>query len=220
MKRLISNVGYVMKYACKYDRKMAAAYIASACADNAACTIINTFLLKEIIDILMAGADILSIIMVLVVIALVNAVGLAVYVGLENYYNVKLVKVSGAIQRELMEKARMMNLKYYDIPEYYDDFVIAASQSEDMVTMAISSIGQISASLLFDNDMRRFTMLEQAKNTCEQVFGKRLRELRKENGYTIEQFADMVGISKTHSVITRTTSECPILRYSQELPMC
>ena len=40
-------------------------------------------------------------------------------------------------------------------------------------------------------------MVEQAKNTCEQVFGKRLRELRKENGYTIEQFADMVGISKS-----------------------
>ena len=40
-------------------------------------------------------------------------------------------------------------------------------------------------------------MLEQAKNTCEQVFGKRLRELRKENGYTIDQFADMVGISKS-----------------------
>lgn len=40
-------------------------------------------------------------------------------------------------------------------------------------------------------------MIEEAKNTCEQVFGKRLRELRKENGYTIEQFADMVGISKS-----------------------
>ena len=40
-------------------------------------------------------------------------------------------------------------------------------------------------------------MVEQTKNTCEQVFGKRLRELRKENGYTIEQFADMVGISKS-----------------------
>lgn len=40
-------------------------------------------------------------------------------------------------------------------------------------------------------------MLEQAKNTCEQVFGKRLKELRKEHGYTIEQFADMVGISKS-----------------------
>ena len=40
-------------------------------------------------------------------------------------------------------------------------------------------------------------MVTETKNTCEQVFGKRLRELRKENGYTIEQFADMVGISKS-----------------------
>lgn len=36
-----------------------------------------------------------------------------------------------------------------------------------------------------------------AKATCEQVFGKRLKELRKEHGCTIEQFADMVGISKS-----------------------
>ena len=40
-------------------------------------------------------------------------------------------------------------------------------------------------------------MVPETKNTCEQVFGKRLRELRKEKGYTIEQFADMVGISKS-----------------------
>ena len=35
------------------------------------------------------------------------------------------------------------------------------------------------------------------KTTCVEVFGKRLKELRKANGYTIEQFADMVGISKS-----------------------
>ena len=35
------------------------------------------------------------------------------------------------------------------------------------------------------------------KNTCVEVFGKRLKELRKAKGYTIEQFADMVGISKS-----------------------
>ena len=37
----------------------------------------------------------------------------------------------------------------------------------------------------------------ESKNTCVEVFGKRLKELRKANGYTIEQFADMVGISKS-----------------------
>ncbi|MBP3335248.1 MAG: helix-turn-helix transcriptional regulator [Ruminiclostridium sp.] len=50
---------------------------------------------------------------------------------------------------------------------------------------------------LWNHMMTLLTMLEQTKNTCEQVFVKRLRELRKENGYTIEQFADMVGISKS-----------------------
>lgn len=40
-------------------------------------------------------------------------------------------------------------------------------------------------------------MVPETKNTCEQVFGKRLKELRKEHGCTIEQFADMVGISKS-----------------------
>ena len=37
----------------------------------------------------------------------------------------------------------------------------------------------------------------ESKNTCIEVFGKRLKELRKANGYTIEQFAEAVGISKS-----------------------
>lgn len=37
----------------------------------------------------------------------------------------------------------------------------------------------------------------ESKNTCVEVFEKRLKELRKANGYTIEQFAEAVGISKS-----------------------
>lgn len=148
MKRLISNVMYVMRFAVKYDSKMAAAYIASMCVHSAVFTIIDTILLKAIIDILMAGADVLSVVKVLAVIVVLNAVGLALHIGLENVFYTRLVRVSGAIERELMEKARLMDLKYYDIPEYYDDFVIAAAQSETMVTLAITSVGRITASLL------------------------------------------------------------------------
>ena len=39
-------------------------------------------------------------------------------------------------------------------------------------------------------------MVPETKNTCEQVFGKRLKELRKEHGYTIEQFSAMINKSK------------------------
>ncbi len=37
----------------------------------------------------------------------------------------------------------------------------------------------------------------ESKGTCKEVFGKRLKELRKANGYTIEQFAEAVGIAKS-----------------------
>ena len=52
-------------------------------------------------------------------------------------------------------------------------------------------------------------MVPETKNTCEQVFGKRLKELRKEHGCTIEQFADMVGISKSTLGYYEVTSKNP-----------
>ena len=76
------------------------------------------------------------------------AIRLIIHRILENLYYTRLVKVSGVIQRELMEKAQKIDLKCYDIPEYYDDFVIAASQSEDMVNKAVMSVARIASSIL------------------------------------------------------------------------
>lgn len=148
IKRLISNVFYVMRFACRHDKKMAGAYIAGQCIHNGASAFLNTFILKEIIDVLTDGADISSIIALLAVWLIVDSAGLAVHVALENFFYTRFVRVSGAVQRELMEKARLMDLKCYDIPEYYDDFVIAASQSEDMVLKGIMSVARIAASVL------------------------------------------------------------------------
>lgn len=148
IKRLISNVFYVMRFACRHDKKMAGAYIAGQCIHNGASAFLNTFILKEIIDVLTDGADISSIIALLAVWLIVDSAGLAVHVALENFFYTRFVRVSGAVQRELMEKARLMDLKCYDIPEYYDDFVIAASQSEDMVIKGIMSVARIAASVL------------------------------------------------------------------------
>lgn len=148
IKRLVSNVLYVMKFAYRHDKKMAAAYIASQCVHSGASTFLNTFLLKEIIDVLTGGADVQSIIKLLLIWFAVNSAGLLIHIALENVFFTRSVRVSGAIQRELMEKARQIDLKCYDIPEYYDDFVIAASQSEDMITTAIMSVANILSSIL------------------------------------------------------------------------
>ncbi len=147
LKRLISNTFYVLKYAVSHDAKMVIAYIVSQCVFNGLGAFIDTFLLKEIIDILTSDANVISVVRVLAVMLALYAVRLIISRVFDNYFWTRIVGVSGAIQRELMEKAQMMDLKCYDIPEYYDDFIIAASQSEEMVKKAIMSAANILASL-------------------------------------------------------------------------
>lgn len=148
IKRLISNVFFIIKYTFRHDKKMAIAYILSQSFDVASYTTINTFLLKAVIDELLGGADVLNIVKILAAMLALSFIGLGSLICLENLFFTRLVKVSGEVQRELMEKAQQIDLKCYDIPEYYDDFVIAAAQSETMMTKAIMSIARIISSIL------------------------------------------------------------------------
>ncbi len=148
MKRLISNVFYVLKYAFRHDKKMALSYIISRCIFMGIGAFIDTFLLMEIINIFTTTADILSVVKVLAVMFVLYAFRLVMFRILENYFWTKMVGFEGSVSRELMAKAQMMDLKCYDIPEYFDDFVIAASQSEEMCKKAIMSVASIAANIV------------------------------------------------------------------------
>ena len=143
MKRLISNVFYVIKYAFRHDGRLPLSYIISRCVFMGIGAYIDTFLLMEIINIFTTTADILSFVKVLAIMLILFAVRMVVFRLLENYFWTKMIGFEGKVQRELMEKAQKMDLKCYDIPEYYDDFVIAASQSEEMCKKAIISAANI-----------------------------------------------------------------------------
>lgn len=143
MKRLISNVWYVIKYAFRHDWKLPLSYIISRCLHTGVSAFIDTFLLMEIINIFTTTADILSVVKVLSVMFILHSSRMFAFRYLENYFWTKMIGFEGKVQHELMEKAQKMDLKYYDIPEYYDDFVIAASQSEEMCKKAIMSVASI-----------------------------------------------------------------------------
>ncbi len=148
MSRLISNVFYVLKYAFCHDKKMALSYIISRCVFTGIGAFIDTFLLMEIINIFTTTADILSVVKVLAVMFLLYAFRLVMFRILENYFWTKMIGLEGKIQRDLMQKAQLMDLKYYDIPEYYDDFIVAASQSEEMCQKAVMSVANILANIV------------------------------------------------------------------------
>ncbi|MBD5483665.1 MAG: ABC transporter ATP-binding protein [Lachnospiraceae bacterium] len=143
IKRLTSNVLYVLKYAFRHDCLMAVSYIVGRCVFFGVRAFMNTFLLKEIIGIFISTADMESVVKVLVVMFALEIVRFVIFRYSENLFWTRMVGFSGTIQRELMAKAQKIDLKCYDIPEYFDDFIIAASQSEEMSKKAIMSVAQI-----------------------------------------------------------------------------
>lgn len=143
MKRLISNVFYVVKYALRHDKKLPVSYIVSQCVFRGIGAFIDTFLLMEIINIFTSTADVISVVKILAVMFSLHVIRMIVFRFLENYFWTEMVGFTGKVQRELMEKAQLMDLKCYDIPEYFDDFIIAASQSEEMCKKAIMSAASI-----------------------------------------------------------------------------
>lgn len=147
IKRLVSNVFYIMEYALRHDRTMALSYIAGKCIFLGTGAFMNTFLLKQIIDIFTTTADFESVIKVLAVMFAIEIVRFAIFRFCEHFFWTRMVGFSGAIQRELMYKAQMMDLKYYDIPEYFDDFIIAASQSEEMAKKAVMCVANIASNI-------------------------------------------------------------------------
>ena len=148
MGRLISNVFYVLKYAFRHDSRLPLSYIISRCVFTGIGAFIDTFMLMEMINIFITTADIISVVKVLAVMIVLYIIRMVVFRILENYFWTKMIGFEGKVQRELMEKAQMMDLKYYDIPDYYDDFVIAASQSEEMCKKAVMSVGNIAANIV------------------------------------------------------------------------
>ena len=148
MSRLISNVFYILKYAMKHNSFMVTSYILCRCVFMGIGAFIDTFLLKEIIDIFTTTADYESVIKVLVLMFTLHVVRMVIFRLLENIFWTKMIGFEGTIQRELMAKAQLIDLKCYDIPDYYDDFVIAASQSEEMAKKAIMSAAGIIAHIV------------------------------------------------------------------------
>lgn len=148
MKRLLSNIKYILDFSFKENKKMALAQIVGVSIWQCADTVVDTYILLMIVNILTTTRDIKSILAILGLELLVEIVMFFGFLPLSNYFETKIIGFSGNVQRKLMAKARMMDLKYYDIPEYYDDFVIAASQSEEMCRKAIDSVSNIVANVL------------------------------------------------------------------------
>ncbi len=143
IKRIIQNSVFMIKYAARYDKPLIIRIILLYVLSKAGKAVNDTFILKMIIDGLTGKAEFTDIIVILLI-----SFGLVICLEwinqlIEEWSKAKLIKLSGTIQRDLIENNSRMDLIYYDDPDYYDTYVIVAGKADSAIEQTVMVISKI-----------------------------------------------------------------------------
>lgn len=137
LRRIIANTFYIIKYALHIDKVFISEFFILFCVTNVGLSLLDTVFVKGTIDRLSSAVPLQNVLTYiitglscLVLLQILNA-------NLIHWSEIKLVHFNQKIQRALLEKSSNIDLISYDHPEYFEDFVLAAAQSENMIRQAI-----------------------------------------------------------------------------------
>ena len=148
--RMIKNVFFIIGYAYRESKLAVLGFMLGYTFFQISNAVFDTYLLKAIIDRLTdRNADFLSV----AVLILLGFVLLSAQTVASSYIWVAIrptmVRISGNIQRDFIKKAAKIDLICYDNKTYFDDFVLAASKCDEMITKSVEctsyAIGNILA---------------------------------------------------------------------------
>lgn len=142
--RILSNYVYLLKYAFRKDASLIFMIFAAFVLGGVGYASMDTIFMRAFINYLSDPAYTFRQTAVLVAVA---TVGMAFLMALdrsaESFATPRIIRMTGMMQEEMIQKAVRMDLICYDCDEYYDDFVVAASQLEDMVVTAIFDLARM-----------------------------------------------------------------------------
>lgn len=144
MGQIIGNVAYVLRYAMKINKKIVVLINLGHMICGLIYAMIDTLFLKIFIDMLSSKTkNFMATISFVLIGMLIYGVGQVIEIAVDNWARAKFILISGQIQADFIKKASQIDLICYDHKDYFDDFVIAASQSDEMVQNAIISTAWI-----------------------------------------------------------------------------
>lgn len=147
--RILSNYIYLLKYAFQKDAGLIIMIFASFTLAGVGYASMETIFLRAFINFLSDDSYSFKQTAVLVLVATVGmAILMAVDRCVESIHYPKMVRLSGMMQEEMIHKVVDMDLICYDCDTYYDDFVVAASQLEEMVMTAIYDFGRMGENIV------------------------------------------------------------------------
>lgn len=142
--RILSNYVYLLKYAFHKDASLIIMIFAAFVAGGVGYACMDTIFMRAFINYLSDERYTFRETAVLVVGA---TIGMALLMAFErcseSFAQPRIIRLTGMMQEEMIQKAVTMDLICYDCDTYYDDFVVAASQLEDMVVTAIFDLARM-----------------------------------------------------------------------------
>lgn len=142
--RILSNYLYLLRYAFHRDASLIFIIFAAYTVGGVGYACMNTVFIRVFINYLSDSRYSFYDTAVLVSVA---TVGMAVLMACErctqSFATPRLIRLSGMMQEEMMHKVVTLDLMCYDCDTYYDDFVVAAAQLEEIVTSAILELAQM-----------------------------------------------------------------------------
>lgn len=142
--RLISNVRFILGYAYEVDKAAVIVVNASYILTSLIFAMYSSLFLKYFIEMLQDKRFSLGTVLVYAAVGcVIKIIGEMIESIVDSWGWYRFVRVTGVVQGKLIEKASKIDLMCYDNKEYFDDFVIAASQTEEMMYKAIYSTANI-----------------------------------------------------------------------------
>ena len=144
IKRLAANVKFILQYVWEQDAKVILCIYATFMFSAVVVAIYDTLFLKYFIEMIQnRDIKIPQLLAFILIGSLILRAAYGMEIWVENWAQVRFLKINGNLQRKFIEKAAQIDLICYDNPDYFNDFVIAASQSEEMMASGILSTAAI-----------------------------------------------------------------------------
>ncbi|ADL50949.1 ABC transporter ATP-binding protein [Clostridium cellulovorans] len=145
-KKIISNNLFVFRYALSMNPKVIIFSFFTNIITTVGFSLFSTLMLKMVIDAVMAKKTFREI-LTIILIGMTAIIILEVFnICTNQYFEAKITNISGKIQRVFIKKAARIDLMCYDNPKYFDDYVIAAAQAEEMLGLCVTSLSSLISS--------------------------------------------------------------------------
>lgn len=148
-RRILSNYAYLLRYALQKDASLIIMIFATYTLGGVGYACMDTIFIRAFINYLSDNRYSFQDTAVLVAGA---TVGMAILMACErctqSLATPRMIRLSGMMQEEMIRKVSRMDLMCYDCDTYYDDFVVAAAQLEEIVNAAIFDLAQMGRNVI------------------------------------------------------------------------